>query len=307
MRVLAEDWWDSTISIEGYEASPEENMNPYFNAVSPGYFATLGFPLKVGREFLPTDEAGRQKVAIVNEKFAHRFFGDRNPIGRRFGFGGDPGTKTDIEIVGVIKDAKYVNLREAIHEQVFVPYQQQDGVFEMTVYVRTRLDPNLMVAGIRRTVHDLDPSLPIFSIRTLELQLNESLATEGLIAMLASVFGFLATLLATIGLYGVMAYNVARRTREIGIRMALGALGRNVTWLVMKEVLLLVGIGVSISLPTAWGLTRLVEAQLYGIRPNDPANLAAATLGLSLVALLAGYIPALRAARTDPILALHYE
>ena len=214
VRVLDDNEWDSTISVEGYEPKPGEDMNPYFNAVSPGYFATLGLPLRLGREFLPTDEAGRQKVAIVNEKFARRYFGDRNPIGRRIGFGGDPGTKTDIVIVGIIEDAKYMNMREAIREQVFVTYQQQDWVIEMTAYVRTQADPKQMFAAIRRTVHDLDPNLPVFSLRTLELQLDQSLATEGLIAILASIFGILATILATIGLYGVMAYNVARRTRK---------------------------------------------------------------------------------------------
>ena len=206
MRVLDNDEWDRIISVEGYEPKPGEDMNPYFNATSPDYFSTLGIPLLAGRDFLPTDELNREKVAIVNEKFAHAYFGDRNPVGRRIGFGGDPGTKTDIEIIGAIRDAKYMNLREQIRPQVFVPYQQSDWVIEMTAYVRTRLDPDLMYTPIRRTVGELDPNLPIFSLRTLEVQLDRSLSTERLIASLAAIFGLLATLLAAMGLYGVMAY-----------------------------------------------------------------------------------------------------
>jgi predicted permease len=307
VRVLSDNEWDSSISVEGYQSKPGENMNPYFNAVSPDYFTTLGIPLAEGRDFLPSDEAGRQKVGIVNEKFAHYYFGSRSALGHHFGFGINPGTKTDIEIVGVVRDAKYRNMREEIQRQVFVPYMQQDWTFEMTAYVETRLDANQMFTATRQTVHELDANLPVYGMRTLEVQIERNLLTERLIAFLAAIFAVLATLLAAIGLYGVMAYTVARRTREIGIRMALGADGGNVIWLIMREVLALVGVGISVGLPAAWGLTRLVQAQLYGITPNDPATIAAAAAALAAVASLAGFIPAWRATRVDPVQALRYE
>ncbi|MBI3469812.1 MAG: ABC transporter permease [Candidatus Solibacter usitatus] len=307
VRILDGDEWDSTVSVEGYEPKPGEDMNPFYNSVSAGYFTTLGIPLAAGRDFRSSDEGSKQKVGIVNEKFARRYFGDRSPVGRHFGFGGNPGTKTDIEIVGVIRDAKYMNMREEIQRQVFVPHFQSDWVIAMTVYVRTRFDPAQMHTVLRRAVHELDPNLPVYQMRGMEVQLDRALIVERMIASLAAVFGLLATLLAAIGLYGVMAYNVARRTREIGIRMALGALSRNVTWLVMKEVLLLLAVGVALALPAAFVLTRLVRTQLYGITPNDPLTILAATLALAAVAVTAGYVPALRATRIDPIRALRYE
>jgi predicted permease len=307
VRLLDNDEWDSSIAVEGYEPKPGENMSPFFNGISPGYFATLGLPLVEGRDILPSDIASKHKVGIVNEKFVKTYFGNRRAVGRHFGFGGDPGTKTDLEIIGVVKNAKYTNMRDEIPMQDFVPYEQMDSLTSVTFYVRTRLDADQMFAAIRRAVRELDVNMPIFAMRTLDVQLDQSLNTERLIAFLAAVFGLLATLLAAIGLYGVMAYNVGRRTREIGIRMALGAHGRAVTWLIMREALLLLGVGVVVALPAAWGLTRFVQSQLYGIAPNDPLSLAAATFSIALVAVLAGYVPALRATRIDPIRALRYE
>jgi predicted permease len=307
VRVLNNDEWDSSIAVEGYQPKPGEDMSPYYNAVSPGYCATLGLQLLAGREFLPSDVGNSHKVGIVNEKWAQKYFKGRNPVGRHFGFEGDAATKTDIEIVGVVKDAKYDNMRDAVNAQNLVLFDQANNLNDVTVYVRTQLRPEQMFATVRGTVHGLDANLPVYGMRTLDEQLDQSLVVERLTAFLATVFGLLATLLAAIGLYGVMAYNVGRRTREIGIRIALGAPSPTVLWLVMREVLVMLGLGVAVALPAAWGLARLVQSQLYGIAPSDPLSMAAATLSIGLVAALAGYIPALRATRIDPIRALRYE
>jgi ABC-type antimicrobial peptide transport system permease subunit len=223
------------------------------------------------------------------------------------GFGNDPGTKTDIEIIGVIRDIKYTNLRDEIPVQMFIPYLGSRYVAGMTVYLRTSLDPNQLASAVRGQLRQIDPNVPIYAMRTVEQQISNSLLIERLIASLSTLFGALATLLATIGLYGVMAYTVARRTREIGIRMALGAFQRDVIWMVMREVIVLVTIGIAIGFGAAMGLTRFVKSQLFGVEAMDPIALVAATVGLAVVACLAGYIPALRASRVDAMHALRYE
>jgi predicted permease len=305
--VLEGDEWDSSITVESYRAKPGEWINPHMNYISPLYFTAMDVPILAGRDFTTQDARGAPKVVIVNEKFAKRFYGGTNAVGRHIGMGGDPGTKTDMTIVGVVRDTKYESMRDEIPIEVFSPVHQMDLVLGMYAYVRTARDPEQMFSTIRRTVSGLDPNLPVFDMKTIEKQLQNSLVTERLVASLSSAFGVLATMLAGIGLYGVMAYTVARRTREIGIRMALGAIVSDVMWLVMREVLLLVGIGVGIGLLAAWGLTRLVQTQLYGITPSDPLTIVAATLGIAFVAMMAGYLPARRATRIDPMHALRWE
>jgi predicted permease len=313
--------WDSTITVEGYEAQPGENMNPFFNSISPGYFETLGIPVLTGRDFRVSDnetllhdvreETGREnrvpKVVIVNRSFGEHYFGERGVIGKHIGFGGNPGTKADMEIVGVIGDAKYMNMRDEVPRQVFIPFLASDFVSGMHGYVRTEMPPAQVFALIRQEIRKLDSDLPVYNLRTFETQVDRSLAAERAVASLSTAFGLLATLLAVIGLYGVMAYTVARRTREIGIRMALGAVRGNVIWLVMREVFLLVGAGIALGVPAAVGLSRLVESQLFGIEPHDPLTLVAATVGLALVSAAAGYLPARRATRVNPVQALRYE
>lgn len=337
VKALDGDRSSSTVTVEGYRAKDGEDMEPWVNTISPGYFAALGIPVISGREFLLSDERamipqeildrldynrqadrdryeeldrqlkGAPKYAIVNEKFAHYYFPEGNAVGKHFGFGGNPGTKTDIEIVGVVRDSMYSTLREQIPRQVFTPYLEAGFVTGMNVYVRTTLDPPQMFAAIRKTIQGMDSSLPIFELRTMNEQIDRSLVTERMIAMLSAVFGIIATVLATVGLYGVMAYTVARKTREIGIRIALGAFGKDVIWMVMREVLLLVGIGAIAGVGAAIFLTRFVQAQLFGLTPNDPSTLVVATIALTAVAALAGYLPAMRASRIDPIRTLRYE
>jgi len=287
------------------------------NMISPGYFATLGVPIALGRDFTindnhevkngPQPDDWTPTAVMINEKFARLYFQGQNPIGRHMGFGEDPGTHTDMEVIGVVKDIKYTNLRDEIPAQAYVPYLGSHFLGSMTVYVRTIGDPQQVMPSIRAKLRDLDANIPIYDMRTTEASISNSLATERMIASLSSVFGALATLLAALGLYGVMAYSVAQRKREIGIRMALGAEPARVVWMVMRDVLLLVAIGIAIGVPAAIALSRAVAAQLYGLSAHDPSTLALAVAALALVAGAAGYIPARRASRLDPMVALRYE
>ena len=304
VSLLAGDEWDSTMSVEGHKSKDGEDMQAFMNSIAPGYFDAVGVPLLTGRDFDRRDLQREAKVAIVNQKFAKHFFGDQNPVGRHVGWGDGPKTKLNIEIVGVTADSLYEGPREGVRRQVFIPkWGNNSGV----VYVRTTQDSKLMFPVLREQVRKLDASLPVYEMKTLAAQLDQTLLTEHLIALLSAGFGLLATLLAAIGLYGVMAFVVARRTKELGLRMALGAEARSVLWMVMREVLVLLGIGIVIGLPLALALGRFVSAQLYGMKPNDPLIAITTVVVLALVATAAGLVPARRASRLDPMLALRYE
>jgi predicted permease len=320
VRILERNEWDNSAMVEGYTPPKAgDHPEPFMNSISPNYFATLGVPIVAGRDFNSNDTGevlhfkrpGRDDwepaTIMINETFAKRYFAGRDPIGRHIGMGIDPGTKLDMEIIGVVKDIKYMSLRDEIPEQAYEPYLASRYAGGMTLYARTALDPNQLFSALRAKVRELDPNVPVYSMRTMDEQINNSLNTERLTASLSAAFGLLATLLAAIGLYGVMAYTVARRTREIGIRMALGAVQGKVIWMVMREVLVLVAIGIGGGLPLAFALMGLVRSQLYGLAPNDPSTLALAAAGLALVACAAGFFPARRASCVDPIKALRYE
>jgi predicted permease len=304
VSLLAGNEWDSSMGVEGHVAKDGENMQAFMNALSPGYFATMGIPVLQGRDFNAMDIKQESRVAIVNRRFSEHFFQDKSPIGRHVGFGTGPQAKLDIEIIGMVENSLYEGPREGVRRQVFIPNWGNGGA---TFYVRAAEAPAGIFNMIRNEVKQLDGSMPVYEMKTLQGQLDETLLTDRLIAILSAGFGLLATVLASIGLYGVMAFMVARRRKELGIRLALGAEPYGLVWLVMKEVLLLLVVGLAIGIPSAIALGRYVSSQLYGIQPNDPWIAVATVALLSVVSAVAGLIPARRASRIDPILALRYE
>jgi len=297
--------WGMTVKVDGYQPKEDEDLNPNVDGVGPRYFETMGVQLVRGREFTAKDATGAPRVAIINETMAKYFFRDANPIGRRFGFGRDKAT--DIEIVGVVKDLRTLQLNDKPKRFVYIPYRQDEGVTQLTFVVRVAGSAGAAATAVRQAVQRLDPNLPIFDMKPMAAQVSESLYVERMVAALSVSFGALATMLAAIGLYGVMSYAVARRTREIGIRMALGAERGRVMWLVLKEVAILASIGVGVGLAGAFYVTRQVQSQLFGLSAHDPVTLIGAVTVLLAVALLAGFIPARRATTIDPLVALRAE
>jgi predicted permease len=297
----------SNITVEGYTPPTDDAADSNVDEVGPSYFRTMGMPLIAGREFSEADNLAAPKVAVVNEAFVRHFLPNQNPLGHHFGRGGGNGVKLDIEIVGVVKDAKYSDMREAPPRAYYTPYRQdkQQGVLHF--YVRTAITPEQIAAQIRREVATLDANLPIRDLKTMQNQIEENLFAERLLSSLTGSFAALATVLAAIGLYGVLAYNVARRTREIGIRMALGAETGHVRGLMIKEVAFMLAIGTAIGLAASVGAGRLVRSQLYGLEFWDPLIYLSSAAALWFIALAAAYIPTRRATNVDPMVALRYE
>jgi len=306
MPLMTDSNWSSTVHVEGYTAKDGEDMNPDVDGIGPGFFSTMGQPLLAGREFTVKDAAGAPRVAIINESMATYFFGNAgSAIGRRLGWGRDKGAPMDI--VGVVKDAKTSTLRRDVRRFVYIPYTQGDEIGAMTFYLRVRGDAATIGASVRQAAQRVDPNLPLYEMKTMTAVMDDLLFMERMVAALSIAFGALATLLAAIGLYGVLSYSVARRTREIGIRMALGAERASVMWLVLREVALMVGVGLGVGVPLAIGVSRIVQSQLFELSAHDPAAIAGAAAILAIVALVAGYLPARRATCVDPMLALRYE
>ena len=314
MPLLGGGGWGMNLIVEGYRPpSPDEEPGAAINAVSPGYFKAMGIPLLAGRDFDERDgpvadpgDGWPYRAAIVNQTFAERYFKGANPIGRRLGFDTDPGSPTPIVIVGVARDSRYRGIKEDAHPQVFVPFRQA-RMETIAFYVRAAGDVDAVMQSIRRTVAALDPLVPIYEVSTLEDRVSQSIVNERLIAALSTALSSMATLLAVVGLYGVMAYSVTRRTREIGIRMALGAVGRQIAAAVMREAGVLIAAGLALGLAGAWWLGRYAESQLYGVAPNDLATIAVAAAVLAAIGAFAAFFPARRASRVSPITALRDE
>ena len=305
--VISGGWDQESVKVEGYQPGPDENVSPNAAIVSPGYFATMGIPLVEGRDFTEQDTATRAKVVIINETMAHYFFGNINPLGKKIGTDDDPKVPPDREIIGVVKDAKYVRLSEAPRRHFYAPMAQEERLFDMTLQVRTSGDPEKIGDFVRAQVHDMDANLPLYATTTLEIQIDVSLAQERLLTWLSSLFGLLATLLASLGLSGVVAFSVARRTREIGMRMALGAQPRDILRNVVSHMAFLVTAGMAVGLAAAYALSRLLGSMLLNVGSADPLAFAGACFLLGVVAALAAYLPAQRATQVDPVVALRFE
>jgi putative ABC transport system permease protein len=305
--LIAGSNWGNNLTVEGYPARPDETTHSRFNQIAPGFFGKMGVPLIAGREFRDSDTLATAQVAVVNQQFANHFFGNTNPIGRKFGMGAGPKTKLDMEIVGVVADSKYSDIKKQTPRVYFTPYRQSKELGSIALYVRTSLAPELVAPEVRKVMASLDRDLPLEDFRTFDEQVSRMMQSDRLVLQLSAAFAALATLLAMMGLYGVMAYTVTRRTREIGIRMALGAQTGRIRGMVMREVLRVLAFGILLGVPVAFLLGRFAESELYGVKAYDALVGAGAVLAVLIAGLAAGYLPARKASLLNPTQALRYE
>ncbi|MGH9354374.1 MAG: FtsX-like permease family protein, partial [Terriglobia bacterium] len=295
------------VTIEGQPRHQGEDKTRLI-AVGPQYFETEGMRIVRGRGISLQDTAASAPIAVVNQSFARRFLPKESPVGRQFSLGSTfkaPG----IEIVGVVEDAKYASAGEAADPAFFLSAYQMEFILSYVneIEIRTAGNPAGVTTEVRRAIHGIDSNLPITDVKTLARQVNDSLGQQRAISGLTSFFGILGLVLACVGLYGIMAYHVARRTNEIGIRMALGAQRGDVLWMVLRQTLFLIAIGIAIGIPVALAFARLIANQLYGLKPTDPLTIAVAVVVMAGISLLAGYLPARRATKVDPMTALRCE
>jgi putative ABC transport system permease protein len=305
---LEGDTNSSSFSIQGYKATEDEKMDFEQPRITPDYFATLHQPLLAGREFTPADVKDQPKVAVINLAFAKRFFATpQNAIGRQLAEGAGDDVKFDTTIVGVVGDIKHTDLRTQLGPAVYLPYLQQKHPSGVSVYLRSAQPAESVQSSIRKTIHELDPTLVVDGLKTMEAQVDRSASDERALAFLAIGFSALAMLLAAVGLYGVLSYSTEQRTREIGVRLALGAQRSSVIGLVLREMLIIAAIAIVVALPSTVGLARLFRSQLYGVTVADPLTLTCAVALTAVMVALAAALPARRAAGVEPMQALRTE
>jgi predicted permease len=307
IRVLTGTGMSTNLTIEGTQNLEEDDRDVNYDAISAGYFSSLRVPLLEGREFNEGDSAASPKVAIINEATAKEYFPKRNPVGVHFAVGGGNGVKPNIEIVGVVKNDKEQDVRTPYRPYFYLPYSQAERLNGMSFYVRTQQDPLLISSALREAVRQIDANLPVYELKTVARVVDENLFAERVVAALSASFGGLAAILAALGIYGVLSYVVVQRTREIGIRLALGAATGHVRGLVFKEVAWMVLAGALAGIPLAYGLARLSESLLFGVQASNPLVYAASLAAIMAVAFIACYIPSRRATRIDPMVALRHE
>ena len=303
--LLAGNNWGTDVRVQGFQSGPDIDSNSRLNFVGADYFATLGIPVLQGRGFTRADNLGSAEVAVVNEAFARKFDMGSEVVGKFMSRDGSDSLK--IQIVGLVKDAKYSEVKDEVPPIFFIPHAQMGNVSSLAFYVRTSLPPERILRDVQRVVASLDPGLPVSDLKTMPQQIRENVFLDRMISTLSAAFAVLATLLAAVGLYGVLAYTVAQRTREIGVRMALGADAGRVRRMVLGQVARMLLVGGVVGIAGALALGRAAGSLLFGLQGNDPLVVVVATITLTAVALGAGYLPAARAARVDPMRALRYE
>jgi predicted permease len=294
------------IDVEGYAPTSSADTAVRFDQVGPTYFTSVGIPLILGRDFSESDNLSAPRVAIVNESMAQFYFGETNPIGKRIRMQNEK--EFVLTIVGVSKDARDHSLREEVHRRIYVPFRQPiDGLTGANYEVRASVDVSVMARQLRAAVAEIAPRMPVVSIKMATSLIDESLVRERLIAKLSTFFGLLAVLLAAVGLYGVLAYSVGRRTAEIGVRVAVGATPGSILWMVMRDTLLLVAVGAVAGVTIAVGLSRYVSSLLFGLSATDGVTIGVVVVLIVCVAIVAAVGPVRRAIGIDPVRALRCE